>query len=152
MIKKIIKELAIFLLLAVAIILIFTVLFYDSNPINKVIPDTVSYTRPEPLKEELEKTVDEVKPTIVTYKIEQEHLTQYEKNDSYNPGKIDPFGSYDGEESTPSTNVGSGSKSSGSSATSSTTGNNTSKEETNTQVSTTVGTGGSGNSTSVVNK
>ena len=39
MIKKIIKELAIFLLLAVAIILIFTVLFYDSNPINKVIPE-----------------------------------------------------------------------------------------------------------------
>lgn len=91
MIKSVLKELLITLLLVVAIILILTVLFYDSIPVNKVVPNQVTYTLPDNLKEELDKTVEEEQKVIVTYKIDDEDLDTYERNDSYNPGKIDPF-------------------------------------------------------------
>ena len=52
--KNIIKELIIFLLLVLAIILILGVLLYEYVPTNKIIPEKVSYTTPENIKSELQ--------------------------------------------------------------------------------------------------
>ena len=55
MAKKVIKEIIIMLLLCLAIILILGVLLYEYVPSNKIIPEEVSYTTPEEVKEELSK-------------------------------------------------------------------------------------------------
>ena len=103
--KNFLKELIITLLLIVAIVLILTVLFYDSIPINKVVPNRVTYTVPETLQEELDKNVEDEQEILVTYKVEEKDLDVYEENNSYNPGNDDPFGEYKSN-STPTTNVG----------------------------------------------
>lgn len=105
MFKTILKELIIILLLIAAIALILTVLFYDSVPMNKVVPTKVTYTLPENLQTELDKTLEEEQEIIVTYKVEEKDLNVYEKNNSYNPGKKDPF-SVETTNSNPTTNVG----------------------------------------------
>ena len=51
--KNIIKEIIIVLLLILAIILILGILLYEYVPNNKIIPQQVSYTTPENVKEEL---------------------------------------------------------------------------------------------------
>ena len=103
--KNFLKELIITLLLIVAIVLILTVLFYDSIPINKVVPNRVTYTVPETLQEELDKNVEDEQEILVTYKVEEKDLDVYEENNSYNPGNDDPLGEYKSN-STPTTNVG----------------------------------------------
>ena len=50
MAKNIIKEIIIFLLLTLAIILILGVLLYKYVPSNKIIPETISYTTSENVK------------------------------------------------------------------------------------------------------
>ena len=52
--KNIIKEIIIFLLLTLAIILVLGVVLYQYVPTNKIIPETVSYTTPEKVKTELQ--------------------------------------------------------------------------------------------------
>ena len=47
MIKTVFKEIIIILLLCLAILLILSVLFYDYNPISKVVPNKIAYTVPE---------------------------------------------------------------------------------------------------------
>lgn len=107
MVKKVFKEIIIALLLIAAILLILTVLFYDSIPVNKVVPSKVTFTLPEDLQEELDKTLEEEQEVIVSYKIEQSDLNVYEKNNSYDPGKSDPFSMYQ-VETNPTTSTGSG--------------------------------------------
>lgn len=119
--KNFFKELIITLLLIAAIILILTVLFYDSIPINKVVPSKVTYTLPETLQEELDKTLDEEQEILVTYKIEEQDLDIYEGNNSYNPGSEDPFGVYE-ETVEPTTNTGNTSTTPGGTIGTSTTG------------------------------
>ena len=73
MTKNIVKEMIIFLLLALAIILILGVLLYKYVPANKIIPEKVSYTTPENVKTELLGTLThtlcslENKPSINFY-------------------------------------------------------------------------------------
>ena len=55
MFKTIIKEIIITLLLCIAILLVLSILFYDYNPINKVVPNKIAYSVPENIKNELEK-------------------------------------------------------------------------------------------------
>ena len=65
MAKKVIKEIIIILLLCLAIILVLGVLLYEYVPINKIIPEAVSYTTPEDISEEINKEVDPI--PIMTY-------------------------------------------------------------------------------------
>ena len=127
MAKKVIKEIIIMLLLCLAIILILGVLLYEYVPSNKIIPDEVSYTTPENIKEELSKSdgVDD-EQVILTYSIDATDLNNYERINSYVPGKTNPFSSYDtptnsGEENNQS---GNSTSSNGSSNTNSSSSNN----------------------------
>ncbi len=120
MAKKVIKEIMIMLLLCLAIILILGVLLYEYVPSNKIIPDEVSYTTPETVKEELSKSEDvENDEVILTYSVDSTDLDNYERINTYVPGKPNPFSPYDetstsGEDTTQS-GSSNGSTSSGSS-------------------------------------
>ncbi len=94
MAKNIIKEMIIVLLLALAIILILGVLLYEYVPINKPIPEKISYTTPEKVKSELEtnSNVDDME-VVITYEIDSTDLNNYRKINEYNPGKKNPFSS-----------------------------------------------------------
>ncbi len=137
MTKKIIKEIIIMLLLCLAIILVLGVLLYEYVPSNKIIPDEVSYTTPENIKEELSKSdgVDD-EQVILTYSIDATDLNNYERINTYVPGKPNPFSSYDTSSSSgEDTNQNSGStgsnSGSGSSSTSSNSGSSNSSSSTN---------------------
>lgn len=135
MAKKVIKEIIIMLLLYLAIILILGVLLYEYVPSNKIIPEEVSYTTPEEVKEELSKGENvEDEQVILTYSIDATDLNNYERINSYVPGKTNPFSSYDtsstngeennsngstsGSNSNANSNSSSGSNNSGSSSSS----------------------------------
>lgn len=93
MIKTVLKEVIIILLLCVAIVLILGILFYDYNPINKVIPNKVAYTVPENIRNELEE--ENLKSSISieskVYTVEGSDLNIYKKSKAYNPSKENPF-------------------------------------------------------------
>lgn len=94
MAKNIIKEIIIILLLTIAIILILGVLLYDYVPVNKLIPEKISYTTPEKVKSELEtdSNADDME-VVVTYEIDSTDLNNYKKIQEYVPGKKNPFSS-----------------------------------------------------------
>ena len=120
MAKKVIKEIIIMLLLCLAIILILGVLLYEYVPSNKIIPDEVSYTTPEAVQEELSKSEDvDNDEVILTYSVDSTDLDNYERINTYVPGKVNPFSPYNetstsGEDTTQS-GSSNGSTSSGSS-------------------------------------
>lgn len=93
--KSIIKEIIIILLLCLAIIVVLGLLLYDYVPMAKVVPEPVSYTTPEDVKEELVQAgeVDD-NQVIMTYEVNSSDLNNYEKIKNYNPGKANPFSSY----------------------------------------------------------
>lgn len=93
MIKTILKEGIIVILLCVAILLILSILFYDYNPIAKVIPNKIAYTAPEDIKNDLEEDVEEEEIQIQNkvYMIEGSDLNIYKKSNTYNPSKENPF-------------------------------------------------------------
>ena len=96
MAKKVIKEIIIMLLLCLAISLILGVLLYEYVPSNKIIPEEVSYTTPADVQEELNKSENlENEQVILTYSIDATDLNNYERINSYVPGKTNPFSSYD---------------------------------------------------------
>ena len=96
MAKKMIKEMIIMLLLILAIILILGVLLYEYVPSNKIIPDAVSYTTPEAVKEELSKSENvDNDQIILTYSVDSTDLDNYERINTYVPGKANPFSPYD---------------------------------------------------------
>ena len=96
MAKSIIKELIIVLLLCLAIILVLGILLYEYVPVSKTIPNEVSYTTPEEVKEELltSSDVDE-NQIVMTYEIDSTDLNNYKKIQNYKPGKANPFSSYE---------------------------------------------------------
>lgn len=124
MAKDIIKEIIIFLLLALAIILILGVLLYKYIPANKIIPEKVSYTTPENVKTELQtdESVDDSE-VVVTYQIDSTDLSNYRKIQEYVPGKKNPFASVQQDDTT--------SGSSSNSGTTGNTGNNSSSSNSN---------------------
>lgn len=93
MIKTVFKEIIIILLLCLAILLVLSVLFYDYNPISKVVPNKIAYTAPKEIKNELEEenTIEEITVENKVYTIEGSDLNIYKKSNSYNPGKVNPF-------------------------------------------------------------
>lgn len=107
MIKTILKETIIILLICIAILLILGVLFYDYNPLNKIIPNKVAYSTPEEIKKEIQE--DEVKDILeseynVVYSIDSTDMNTYKKQNSYVAGKLNPFSTIDEETQTPSQN------------------------------------------------
>jgi len=97
MIKSIIKELAIILLLIIAIGLVFAIIFYDYNPVNRVVPAKVqAYVLPAETQEELNETLkeSETQELIKTYLVDGSDLEIYESTNDYDKGKVNPFESY----------------------------------------------------------
>jgi cytochrome c oxidase assembly protein Cox11 len=142
MAKTLIKEIIIMLLLCLAIMLILGIILYEYVPMSKTIPNAVSYTTPENVKQELadSATVDESQ-IILTYEVDSTDLSNYAKIKDYKPGKANPFSSY---ETTSTTNTTSTSGTSGNSTTSGTTqtgesGNTTNSSNTTSENTTTSG-------------
>ena len=109
MVKSVIKELIIVLLLCLAIILILGILLYEYVPASKTIPNEVSYTTPEEVKEELMAAgeVDESK-IVMTYEIDSATLNNYKRIQNYKPGKANPFADSSSQTSGSDTSDGSG--------------------------------------------
>ena len=128
MAKSIIKELIIVLLLCLAIILVLGILLYEYVPVSKTIPNEVSYTTPEEVKEELltSSDVDE-NQIVMTYEIDSTDLNTYKKIQNYKPGKANPFSSYETQAS--GSNAGS-SQTSGQNTTSNTNTNTSNGSDT----------------------
>ena len=96
MAKKFIKEMMIMLLICLAIILILGVLLYEYVPSNKIILEEVSYTTPTAVQEELSKGENvENDEIILTYSVDSTDLDNYERINTYVPGKPNPFSPYD---------------------------------------------------------
>lgn len=92
MAKNIFKEIIIILLLTLAVILILGVLFYEYVPANKIIPEEVSYTTPQSVREELAASENlEEEQQIMTYEITASDLKNYQKVNDYRAGKKNPF-------------------------------------------------------------
>jgi len=105
MAKNVIKELIIALLLCLAIILLLGILLYEYAPFTKTIPNPVSYTTPEEVKEELAESdgLDESQ-IIMTYEVDADDLNNYKRIQDYKPGKANPFSSYETSTNTTSGN------------------------------------------------
>ena len=68
MAKTILRETIIILLLCLAIILVLGVVLYNYVPINKIVPEEVSYTQAEEVKKAIEESVSaENTQVILTY-------------------------------------------------------------------------------------
>lgn len=94
MIKTILKEVIITLVLCIAILLVLGILFYDYNPLNKIVPGKIAYETPENIKGELQE--NEVKDVLkgginIVYSIDSTDLNIYKKNKDYVAGKANPF-------------------------------------------------------------
>lgn len=140
MAKNVIKEIIIVLLLCLAIILILGILLYEYVPMTKTIPNPVAYTTPEEVKEELETSSDVDESQIVmTYEVDSADLNNYERVNNYQPGKANPFSSYETGSSTEGQNTTTNNSSTegNSSNNNSTTGNNTNNTSTTTNDDTT---------------
>lgn len=98
MAKSIIKEVIIILLLCLVIILVLGILLYKYVPISKTIPNQVSYTTPEEVKQELLTSEDVSESQIVmTYEIDSSDLNNYKRIQDYIPGKANPFSSFESQ-------------------------------------------------------
>lgn len=127
MAKNVIKEIIIVLLLALAIILILGVLLYRYTSYNKVLPEEVSYTIPENIKQELATSTNpEAEQPILTYEVTASDLKTYERTKEYVQGRRDPFASV---EDTTTQNATSGNTATGSQTTGNT--NSSSSSSTN---------------------
>ena len=101
MTKKILKELIISLLLCLAIILLLGIVLYEYVPMTKTIPNPVSYTTPENVKQELATTEDvDEEEIIMTYEVDATDLNNYKQIQNYKPGKANPFSTYESSETT----------------------------------------------------
>ena len=87
--KTIFKEVIITILLLIAIVLIMMVIFYDYNPINKIVPEVEPYKTSEEIKNELDaqETIEK------TYSLDSADLSKYKNSDLYVQGKANPFAS-----------------------------------------------------------
>ena len=76
--KTITKEIIIILLLIIAIILIIGVFLYGYLPINKMIPETVTYSASESVKNVISTDANvDMENIVVTYQIDSTDLSNY---------------------------------------------------------------------------
>ena len=129
MAKNVIKEIIILLLLCLAIILLLGILLYEYVPMSKTVPNPVSYTTPEDVQQELVASSDvDNSQIILTYEVDSTDLNNYERINDYQPGKANPFSSYEtsGENTTTNGSATGGSNSSSGSSSSNSNNTNTS--------------------------
>ena len=113
MFKNALREIIIILLILLAIILLLAVLLYKYIPSNKIIPEEITYVTSEPIKEELANMdVSTETDFIMSYELTASDMNNYKRIDSYVPGKVNPFSTYEeetpnGEEQNGTTNVNS---------------------------------------------
>ena len=106
MIKSILKEIIIVLLLCAIILFVLGILFYDYNPINKVVPNKIAYTVPENVRNELQENVQNtLSVENKVYTIEGSDLNIYKKSKAYNPSKENPFASTSSEDANTTNNT-----------------------------------------------
>lgn len=94
MFKSVLKEIIIILLLIVVILLLAGVLFYNYIPSSKVVPEKVQeYALADDIKEELQQELQEIDSDkiVKTYQVDARDIKNYEKENKYNKGKINPF-------------------------------------------------------------
>ena len=126
MAKNVIKEIIILLLICLAIILILGILLYEYVPMSKTVPNPVSYTTPEDVQQELASSSDvDTSQVILTYEVDSTDLNNYERINDYQPGKANPFSSYETSGENTTTNGSATGGSSSSSGSSSSNSNNT---------------------------
>ena len=126
--KTILKEVIIALLLCLAILLVLAVLLYSYIPNNKVIPELVAYTAPDDAKQALTEAGADTSQVILTYEINSSDLSTAQKTNEYNPGKVNPFSTYQKQEPAEETNTNTagGTNNGGTNSGSTTSGNTTS--------------------------
>ena len=136
MAKNVIKEIIILLLLCLAIILLLGILLYEYVPMSKTVPNPVSYTTPEDVQQELASSSDvDNSQVIMTYEVDSTDLNNFERINDYQPGKANPFSSYETSGENTTTNgsaTGGNSTSSGSSSSNSNNTNTSSSGNTTT--------------------
>lgn len=93
--KSIAKEIIIGLLLTLAILLVLAVLMYAYIPNNKVVPELVSYSVPQEAKKAIEESTMDTSQVILTYEVNSSDLSTAQRTKDYNPGKVNPFSSYE---------------------------------------------------------
>lgn len=99
--KPNIKEISIFVLVIIAILLLFGVLLYDYIPINQVIPTISEYDAPNEVKEQLKEiATEDTSDIVLTYEVTESDLGVYENTKNYDKGKVNPFSSYSSEQTT----------------------------------------------------
>ena len=126
MAKNVIKEIIILLLLCLAIILLLGILLYEYAPMSKTVPNPVSYTTPEDVQQELASSSDvDNSQVIMTYEVDSTDLNNFERINDYQPGKANPFSSYETSGENTTTNGSATGGSSSSSGSSSSNSNNT---------------------------
>ena len=94
MIKTLIKEVFIIILLAISILLILSICFYEYRPSTYKIPVAVQeYSLPQEMQDELDETIkgSETQNIVQIYKVDGQDLKNYEKTNDYKAGKINPF-------------------------------------------------------------
>ena len=127
MAKNVIKEIIILLLLCLAIILLLGILLYEYVPMSKTVPNPVSYTTPEDVQQELTSSSEvDNSQVIMTYEVDSTDLNNFERINDYQPGKANPFSSYETSgDNTTGGNTSSGGSNTNSSNNSGSTSNNT---------------------------
>lgn len=143
MAKTIVKELIIILLLCLAIILLLGILLYEYVPTAKTIPNAISYTTPENVKQELADTagIDESQ-IIMTYEVNSDDLNNYKRIEEYKPGKANPFSSYETTGTNTTTGNSQTTESGNKSTNNSETSNNTTSDSTNSETNQNTSTSG----------
>lgn len=137
-VKVITKEVIIFLLWTLAVILILGVVLYKYVPTNKIIPETISYTTPENVKtalqsEEVTNSEESQEPITFESKIDSTDLSNYKRTQEYVPGKKNPFAAVQQSDTVTDNSSSSGTSSDSNGSTSSTNKNtgNTSSSASN---------------------
>mgnify|MGYP000098062645 CR=1 FL=1 len=106
--KNVLREIIILLLLTLAIILLLGVLLYEYVPMNKVIPETVTYTATDETRKAIEEQSAQDDGTVVlSYEVTSTDLKNYKKVNDYKAGRKNPFSTVNtGSTSSTGTNNG----------------------------------------------
>ena len=90
---KVIKEIILMLLVCLAGMLLFAIVFYDYIPSRKTVPEIAKYSASDMIKEQKADNIDKTNQTIIkTFEVTSSDLTNYKIANDYVPGKSNPFG------------------------------------------------------------
>ena len=131
--KNVLREIIILLLLTLAIILLLGVLLYEYVPMNKVIPETVTYTATDETRKAIEEQSAHDDGTVVlSYEVTSTDLKNYKKVNDYKAGRKNPFSTVN-TGSTSSTGTNNGNTGTAGNNSSTTNSNNENNSTTNNQ-------------------